>query len=337
MRNIVRIKFGSHLYGTSTPASDLDFKSVYVPDRRSILLQRVRPTISTKRPKSEGEKNYAGEQDEESHSLQRFLSLAAEGQTVAIDMLFAPDWALTDDPSWQWQEILDNRHRLLTKKSAAFVGYVRTQAQKYGIKGSRVAAARDALRILDHMCSLYGDAAKIGNHAHHIETAAATEHSSVVELEQASGAMIKHWNVCGRKIPYTVRLRAGREIVQRLVDEYGQRAIQAESNQGIDWKALSHAVRVGTQAIELLKTANVTFPLPNAAHVLAIKLGKLPYKEVGGEIEELLVAVEAAAESSSLPDKPDLQWIDDFVCSVYHAEVFDGGGGRFETESKAPQ
>lgn len=84
-RTILRIQFGSHLYGTSTPASDLDFKSIYIPNARDILLGRVKGSISTKRPKLEGEKNFAGEVDEEAYSLQRFLGLVAEGQTVALD------------------------------------------------------------------------------------------------------------------------------------------------------------------------------------------------------------------------------------------------------------
>jgi predicted nucleotidyltransferase len=75
LRNIDTIKFGSHLYGTSTPASDLDYKSVFVPCARDIILQRVKATVSNERPKGMGEKNYAGEIDQESHSLQRFLDL----------------------------------------------------------------------------------------------------------------------------------------------------------------------------------------------------------------------------------------------------------------------
>ena len=43
-----------------------------------------------KRPKAAFEKNVAGEVEEERFSLQRVLGLAAEGQTVALDMLFAP-------------------------------------------------------------------------------------------------------------------------------------------------------------------------------------------------------------------------------------------------------
>jgi hypothetical protein len=97
--------------------------------------------------------------------------------------------------------------------------------------------------------------------------------------------------------------------------------LQAENQQGVDWKALSHAVRVGTQAIEFLGTGHVTFPLPNAEHVLAIKTGKVAYQKVSREIESLLESVEVAALVSSLPEAPDLQWIDDFVQRVYRAEI----------------
>lgn len=45
MKTVVKIKFGSHLYGTNTPASDLDYKSVHIPDVDDILLQRVQSSI----------------------------------------------------------------------------------------------------------------------------------------------------------------------------------------------------------------------------------------------------------------------------------------------------
>ena len=38
---IVKMKFGSHLYGTATDASDIDYKGIYLPSRRDILLNRV--------------------------------------------------------------------------------------------------------------------------------------------------------------------------------------------------------------------------------------------------------------------------------------------------------
>lgn len=63
---IVQIRFGSHLYGTVTPESDLDIKAVHIPPARDILLQRVRPLLSESRPKRHGEKNTAADTDCES-------------------------------------------------------------------------------------------------------------------------------------------------------------------------------------------------------------------------------------------------------------------------------
>jgi hypothetical protein len=325
MRTIVRIKFGSHLYGTATPASDLDFKSVFVPSGRDILLQRVRATISNQRPKAEGEKNVAGEIDEEAYSLQRYLGLAAEGQTVALDVLFAPRWAMTDYPLFEWEQI--DRHRLITRKSAAFLGYCRQQANKYGIKGSRVSAARLALEVLDGALDRLGSTAKLREIELEIaELVLTQEHMALLDIEGATDITgvkrtVKHWEVCNRKMPLTQTIKASHEVMRRIVEEYGHRARQAESNHGVDWKALSHAVRVGRQAIELLQTGFVTFPRPEAEHLVAIKTGQLAYQPVAEEIENLLDEVEAAAESSTLPEQADTDWIDNFVFEAYRRQV----------------
>lgn len=322
MRIIVTIKFGSHLYGTVTPASDLDFKSVYIPDARDILLQRVKGAINKSRRKAEKEKNLPGEVEEESYSLQKYLALAAECQTVAMDVLFAPEWSMIEPPSDEWREVVANRHRFITRRATAFVGYCRQQANKYGIKGSRVAAARGVLGLLASLVEEHGSTPKLGDFEQAVCAAIAPiEHAVIVDIPLANGTMIRHLDVCNRKLPFTSSIKNARDIVQRLVDEYGARALQAESQQGVDWKALSHAVRVGTQAIELLRTGNITFPLPNAQHILEIKLGRLPYQTVAAEIEDLLVRVEAESAQSTLPDTPDYDWIDAFVARVHREEI----------------
>lgn len=321
-RTIRRIKFGSHLYGTSTPESDLDFKSVFVPSAESILLQKAPKTLNNHRPKGVGEKNSAGEIDEEQFSIQRFLGLAAEGQTVALDVLFAPDFAMVERPAWEWQEIAANRHRLLTRKSAAFIGYARVQANKYGIKGSRVSAARSALNLLEEGIEHHGTTAKLEKLAPGIAYLIENyQHMGMLEDTTPHGQRVALWEVCDRKMPYTASIKSARDIMARVVDEYGRRALMAETQQGVDWKALSHAVRVGEQAIDLLSTGHITFPLPNAAHILAIKQGQILYQDVAAEIEDLLGRVEVAAEASSLPDEPDYAWINAFVGHVHRQAV----------------
>lgn len=328
MTPLVSIKFGSHLYGTATPASDLDLKGVHLPDAQSLLLQRVKGVITSNTKTDGGARNTADDVDFESFTLQRFLGLVAEGQTVALDMLFAPDWSLTEEPSPLWRIIQENRSRLLTRRYAAFVGYCRTQANRYGIRGSRVAAARSALTLLTGNMERLGTKAKLETVFGEVERlTAATEHMELIDRPQQHGQTIRHWSVCNKMMPYTASIKSATETMAAVVKEYGHRALAAEKNENVDWKAVSHAVRIATQAIELLQTGSVAFPRPDAERLVDIKLGRIPYRVVADEIDALLPAVVAAAEASSLPEKPDHDWIDGLVAAT-HREVIIGAADR---------
>lgn len=318
MKLVVQIKFGSHLYGTNTPQSDEDFKSVYVPEAREILLQRVVDSVAIgKKAKAEGERNLPGDTDNECYSLQRYLGLIAEGQTVAVDMLFAPEPMFT---SGLWQRIQENSEKLVTKRSAAFVGYCRTQANKYGIKGSRVASARNALERFEKLCFEHGTTAKVGDFFGE-EDEVIDEHTKTLRKAHPSGKIERYFECCNRMVCFHNTVKEAVTIYRRIHENYGDRARLAQTNQGIDWKALSHAVRVGREAKELLESHHITFPLPYAAHILEIKQGKRPYQVVAEEIEQLLADVEAAAEKSTLRESPDREFIDDLVVEIYQQAV----------------
>lgn len=325
MKLIVQIKFGSHLYGTSTPQSDLDIKGVYLPDARDILLQRVKPMISESRPKAHGEKNTADDVDNEAYSLQRYLEFLAQGQTVVLDMLFAPDWAMIEPPDQTWLDVQALAPKIMTKGATAFVKYCRQQANKYGIKGSRVAASRIALDVLKRAEEKHGAQEKLEVVYNDLKQAVdSNEFLAFSEGKQPNGDPITYFEVCGKKTMLTASIKIAREVSQKLVEEYGQRALAAERNEGVDWKALSHAVRVGHEAIELFDTGHITFPRPEAQHLLAIKQGEVEYQKVAEEIEQLLIDVEAAAKESRLPDKADTTIIDDFVAKHYAKQVIAG-------------
>jgi hypothetical protein len=316
IERVVRIEFGSHLYGTNTPESDLDFKAVHLPAARDILLQRAQGSVSVKRPKGEGEKNIAGETDEESYSLQKYLSLLADGQTVAIDMLFAPaSSVLYTTPLWNF--IRENKDQFLSKKSASFVGYCRTQANKYGIKGSRVAAAKEATECFVGLLAARGPGTKVAEVAD-VLGGLVGEHTHIVQqVVNRDGDIGTFFECCNRKVDFAATLKQAHEIFSRIYANYGARARLAMDSEGVDWKALSHAVRVGREAIELLTTGRITFPLPYSTHVLAIKKGQLAYPEVAEEIEGLLEQVEDAAARSVLPEKANAAFIDHLVVAQY--------------------
>jgi RNA repair pathway DNA polymerase beta family len=322
MSRVVCIKFGSHLYGTDTPESDIDYKAVHLPSAEEILLQRVRASVSSRRDKREGEKNSVGEVDEESYSLQRYFELLVSGQTVAIDMLFAPSSCLLET-SPLWFVIQSNRPRLLTKKSTAFVGYCRTQANKYGIKGSRVAAARDAMLFFKEHYDRLGATAKVFE-VEALLPSLLGEHIAIVQqVVNRDGDIGTYIECCNRKVDFNATIKQGYEVFNRIHENYGARAKMAQRHEGVDWKALSHAVRVGQEALELLETGSITFPLANAQHILEIKKGRIPYQAVAEEIEGLLIAVEESSISSSLPDSADTDFIDSLVADVHKGIVME--------------
>lgn len=319
MKNIVRIKFGSHLYGTNTPSSDVDYKAVHVPSRRDILLQRVQGSIGKDaRVKADGEKNKPGDVDDESYSVQRYLELLSKGETVAIDMLFAPTPEVYTP---EWGVIMANAHRLVTKRSSAFVGYCREQANKYGIKGSRVAEVRAVVEVFE-IATAANPTCKV---EHVVELLPSGAYTKLVNQTRPDGVMEFFVECCNRKINFTATVKHAHEVYSKVLANYGDRAKKAEANEGVDWKALSHAVRVGHAALELLRTGRVIFPLVERDEVMAIKLGQWEYKRVAARVEQLMADVETASEVSTLPDKPDQEWIDGFVEDVYARSVLTWG------------
>jgi hypothetical protein len=322
MKTLAKITFGSHLYGTNTPESDFDFKFVHVPDARDILLGCARESIKLAgRDKQPGEKTKAGETEIESYSLQKFFDMVIIGDMIALDMLFAPTNMLVET-SYPWMELVANRSRFLTRNVTKSVAYCKRQAKVYGIKGTRVAAIRAVKDRLQQIVANGRGATKLYRFGINLDQLSEIEHVSVHRPLETN--VVDHYlMVCDKKFPLTCTVEYVHDLVSKMMAQYGTRALDAEQNKGIDWKALSHAVRVGMQTIELLETKNIVFPSLNADYLKAIKAGELPYTEVEEKIEKLLVYINDAAKTSWLPDEPDLAWIEWYIARIYGVAVVE--------------
>lgn len=330
MNKILEIKFGSHLYGTDTPESDLDFKGIYLPNAREIVLGNYKRTIQKSRPKADCERNTKDDVDMEIFSLDRYLELLMEGQTVALDLLFAPANMYThglengDRPKLM-RRIFQNRGLLLTRNVNAFVGYARQQAAKYGIKGSRMDALKRTQEMLDGFSHLHDKLSRYEDQIRNLVTQTqeliSLEKTPLVEIVMLMGPKgiidAPHLRVNGRSIPFHATVKYAREIVNKMLEGYGARAHKAHLAGGVDWKALSHAVRVNSEAMELLATNQITFPRPDRELLLQIKKGLLPYEQVAEKIEQGLADLYEAYEKSRLSDEPDRFWADNLVYEVY--------------------
>lgn len=321
MNVVMTTIFGSRLYGTKTPNSDTDYKSVYIPCAKDIILHTYQPVINRGRNKGRDPstaKNTADDVDHELFALDKYVELLLQNQTIALDIAFSQKIDRMTHPCWA--ELISNLDKFRSKNVKAFLGYCRQQANKYGIKGSRVAAVDEICRVLSEL----DQSSRLKEHETELFFLTGTDHIEILDIEvpnQNEVTYVKHLSVCNRKVPFTIKVSDALKVFTHLQREYGERSRLAANNENIDWKALSHAVRIGRQSIEYLYTGKIIFPRPDAHILIDIKLGRYKYAEVANEIEGLLTHIEEVASVVDLPDEPNRDWAQDFVYRWYLKQV----------------
>jgi hypothetical protein len=245
--------------------------------------------------------------------------MLTQGDIIGCELIFTPPQNVIYKHPW-YDEILERKQIFLSSKVSGYVGYCRQQANKYGIRGSRIAACRAVLELLRSKPHL----SKTGEWWTELTMLAGeTEHCAMVKQQNSLGLEEELFECCGKKVMQTITVKEATNIYQRYFDDYGHRALLAEKNQGIDWKAISHALRVGRQAIELLKTHHITFPRPDAAELLSVKRGERPYAEVSGQLDSLLEEVLLASKTSTLPPEADFEAIDQLIIELHRRQIRD--------------
>ena len=327
---ICLMRFGSHLYGTSTEASDTDVKGVYIPELEDYLNQSVIKSIHIDSKKAgSDEKNTEEDYDIELFSLNHFIKLAVEGQTVAIDMLYADEKVYINHTPYTslafklwmkdtiWRDILDQRDKFLQKNLNAFVGYAQKQAAKYGLKGSRMDAVKKYLDFFDDV--IFRD--NFGSYNKLKSIWGQLPKGEYIEFGYCEKSKLKQVEVCNRKLQETVTVQYAYDCLQKVYDGYGKRAKMAQSSEGVDWKAISHCVRASYELIELYNTKNIIFPLTEAKYLLKIKQGKYEYPKIAEHIEHLMNIVTALSEASDFPEKVDSKFWNDWLLKTLKENV----------------
>lgn len=94
---------------------------------------------------------------------------------------------------------------------------------------------------------------------------------------------------------------------------------------GLDTKFVQHGLRLAQQGVELLSTGNITFPRPNAKHLLDVKNGKhYNYGDVDSatkDIEQEIEKLQQCKGHGPLPTKQDLEGINSLFIEIYERLV----------------
>jgi predicted nucleotidyltransferase len=312
---LMKCLFGSHLYGLDTPNSDKDYKGIYLPSKDDLLLGRYEKHYA-ENTGNDTTKNTKDDIDCETYALPYFIDLACKGETVALDMLHAKHQHLIVAEEI-WFDLKNNRQMFYTKDMKSYIGYARKQANKYGIKGSRMEAVEKILNFL--ACSYNYEQRSELKVRDVIKKLPTSEFVKVTTMLDTKQGDLTFYEVCGRKYQDTMTLEQLRGHCQGIYDEYGDRAKLAKIDQGVDWKAVSHALRASYQMLGILKDGDFEYPLPQTKFLLEVKTGQLNFvNDVQPELDNVISEVEKLSELSSLPRKVDRDYWDNWLLKVYN-------------------
>ena len=317
MELIVLMEYGADLYGTvnyqnKERISDTDVKGIGLPSIEQVASFNVPSQLFSYKTGSDINKNSKEDIDLEIICLKKWLDDACGGQTYCFDMMHAPkDKTLITSQIWDY--IVAYRHKFYSKNISAMLGYAQSQCAKYGMRGSRLSDAENVLNWLENQNS------KTRIKDCDLNSFPNGDHISPINSIDSNLVMIE---VCSRKFEINCKVEYVKDIVKKIIDNYGERARLAKKQNMCDWKACSHAVRAALQVKELFTDNIITFPLKERETILAIKNGKWEYKRFIEYLEDLIDEVKELKDKSSLPDNSDVKFWNDFHIDLVKKYIF---------------
>lgn len=316
-----RVLTGSHLYGNATEKSDFDYKAVVLPPL-DMLLANIKVSNRKEKPEGTGagDKMVAGETETEYLPIQVFFEDFFAGQTYALELAFAAAQGVHEsfDDRGNKSATLHTLHRemmqemidkFLTKNVKKMVGYAVSQSKLYGLKTERFATVKEAVKQCQKFCK----------HADMLEVTIGSEeadplrdallHLKYVKLSQiANGSggtnLAPALDVCGKQYSFTNKVGTMLTSLYHTLDNYGERVASFEG-EGVDWKALSHAIRITEQVLELCETGKLVFPRSTARALASVKSGKMPLDEATAYLDTVFSKLDDAINTSVLPERTE--------------------------------
>lgn len=291
---LMKTPFGSHLYGMATENSDTDYLAVRLhnPVQMALGLYKKEEQFTTG---SNDSKNTAEDVDQSTYDYLHFLKELSRGELKAVDTVFCDNqMQFTSDT---FEHLRANRHRFLTKQMKGFVGYVKKQVWRYGVKGSTLGDLRVVRKVLEnHPNKRLKDVLPI----------LAKQNLENVEV----GA--DYMKAKGKTYMYSEKTTELAKIFAKFESEYGHRSDSAEKAGGVDWKAVAHAFRCMYQFELMVKDGGFKYPLSQNEFLMQVKRGELPFSEVQPLLETQFEKVKTLFEESDLPERPEVGLVEKF-------------------------
>jgi hypothetical protein len=295
INEILKIRNGSHLYGTNTENSDLDFSGVFISDETHYFgLEPLKEIDNSIVVKLNTGKNSKDAIDDKLFELKRFVSLAMQNNPNIIEHLFCNTKNIISS-NYYGQELLRNAHLFPNKGSFdKFMGYANSQKHKMVIKEKNFEELHTALEY-------FGDNTLIGS-------SLIVEHREQIEKYKLGKENQQHFLIGDLNFQKTTPVK---KVFAMLTDRVSKISNRYElvTKYGYDTKFASHLIRLLTEGCELLHTGQIKFPLQNKNLILSIKKGEYKIDEILKMSEYYESQLAEAYVLSGLPEKPDFDEI----------------------------
>lgn len=339
---------GSHLYGTDRPESDMDYCGIFLPSTDDMLGLQNCPTEWSQDVKiSTGDRNSAGDIDRKYYSLQRFLNLAAEGQSLQLEMLFAPrnrnNYVSPQYPQhgpgrlniWQyptrpckdeWSKLLHNREMFLSKQSIMpFIGFAKAQAHKAVIKGENLNLIREMIMYLETNAHPHHTLDIALNGVQAIGYRTSQRETKLYNLNYVTtDGGTQALEIAGRQYEFTQQVRYVLQKLRRIEKQYGTRSEAAASNV-YDYKSLMHAYRLIEEAKMILTRGEIVLPLDDdfCKFLKTVRAGEYQ-TDFFQELEDKLTELREVKAKSPLQETVNRGKIQELCQEMLYEHLFKG-------------
>lgn len=298
---ILKIRGGSYLYGLNTDLSDEDYIGIFLNKKvETFGLETCDIIEENIISKLENGKNSKDAIDCKYYSLDKFCRLAMKCNPTILEILFVNGDNIIYCDEYG-KKLLDNKHLFISQNAKnSFLGYAISQKNKSFIKSENLKVLTEVYNILNKMdnisnCMLY-DLIN-DNIKNLINTTHYPDYITIGDLNFNNQKAIDVKN-----------------SIKRRLDNAGNRSDNMLKH-GLDYKFMSHTVRLLYEGLELLKTGHITFPLIQRDLLMDIKLGKMN----NISIIELIEALEQKIKdiTINLPNKPNIEGINNLLVDIY--------------------